>query len=159
MSKNETALDSVSAVCCCRDKWYLRKLENVGCSTVGAAVSCRGLLLAYPHHHHPPPPPHPLWFCQSKCTSLAAKSSGHRPSGCSREMPIVLASTGPSQTAQEGTDGTNGRAESNRGTGTEPHRSAVQITVVWMYCMANAPLCSSGDDATAMRHKEFKMIK
>lgn len=46
MSKNEKALDSVSAVCCCRDKWYLLKLENVGCSTVGAAVSCRGLLLA-----------------------------------------------------------------------------------------------------------------
>lgn len=84
-----------------------------------------GLLLA-----STTPPRHPLWFCQSKCTSLAAKSSGHRPSGCSREMPIVLASTGPSQTAQEGTDGTNGRAESNRGTGTEPHRSAVQITVV-----------------------------
>lgn len=121
-------------------------------STVGAAVSCPGLLLASTH-------PHPLWFCQNKCTSLAAKSSGHRPSGCSREMPIVLASTGPSQTAHEGTDGTNGRAESNRGTGTEPHRSAVQITVVWMYCMANASLCSSGAGATAMRHKEFKMIK
>lgn len=110
-------------------------------------------------------PSHPLtttatlWFCQSKCTSLAAKSSGHRPSGCSREMPIVLASTGPSQTAHEGTDGTNGRAESNRGTGTEPHQSAVQIAVVWMYCMANAPLCSSGAGATAMRHEEFKMIK
>lgn len=78
-------------------------------------------------------PPHHcsfFFFGQSKCTSLAAKSSGHRPSGCSREMPIVLASTGASQTVQEGTDGTNGRAESNRGTGTVPRRSAIQITVV-----------------------------
>lgn len=101
------------------------------------SCSCLQQLLHWFICSRPAPPPRPAhpphhlsFFCQSKCTSLAAKSSGHRPSGCSREMPIVLAWTGASQTVQEGTDGTNGRAESNRGTGTAPRRSAIQITVV-----------------------------
>lgn len=52
-------LTLLSAVCCCRDKWYLLKLEHGHSSTVGAAVSYLVLMLAQPPPLLNPPPTHP----------------------------------------------------------------------------------------------------
>lgn len=78
--------------------WWRRSAPHLAgsgsCSALGAAVSPLGPPARF-HAALAPRQPPPPRLCRGKCTSLAAKSSGHRPSGCSREMPIVLASTGP----------------------------------------------------------------
>ncbi len=70
-------------------------------------------------------------------------------------MPVILAERRRSQTAQAGTDGTNGQAESNRGSRNEPPRRAIPNSS----SESQALLSRRKVTTAASHHKEFKVIK